>query len=117
MERFIGLDVHASSTTIGVVGPTGRRLQSQVVATSAPALIERSRGHKNTHRIAWAQLLKRTLDIDVQTCPRCGGPMRLVQLVKDKPIIDKILTHLNLPTNPPPVAAARPPPQAELDWS
>jgi transposase len=40
MERFIGMDVHASSTTIGVVGPTGKRCKSQVVATSAPALIE-----------------------------------------------------------------------------
>ena len=40
MERFIGLDVHASSTTMAVVSPTGKRLRSQVVATSAPALIE-----------------------------------------------------------------------------
>lgn len=40
MERFIGLDVHASSTTIGVVSATGKRCKSQVVATNAPALIE-----------------------------------------------------------------------------
>jgi len=67
-------------------------------------------------RIPWAELLKRTMGIDVHTCPHCGGPMRLVQMVKDKPIIDKILTHLNLPTQPPTVAAARPPPQMHLDW-
>lgn len=70
----------------------------------------------SAHRIGWAELLKRTMDIDVQTCPRCGGRMRLVQLVKDKPVIDKILSHLNLPTDPPPVASARPPPQTELAW-
>jgi transposase len=40
MERFIGLDVHASSTTMAVVSATGKRLRSQVVATSAEALID-----------------------------------------------------------------------------
>ncbi len=40
MKRYIGLDVHSASTTIAVVGPTGKRLKSLVVETSAPALIE-----------------------------------------------------------------------------
>jgi transposase len=39
MDRYIGLDAHASSCTAGVVGPSGRRLQSQVLETNARALI------------------------------------------------------------------------------
>jgi transposase len=39
MERFIGLDVHASSSTFAVVGPSGKRIRSQVVETSGPALV------------------------------------------------------------------------------
>ncbi|MHC4073445.1 MAG: IS110 family transposase [Planctomycetota bacterium] len=39
MERYIGLDAHASSCTVAVVGPSGRRLQSQVLETNAQALI------------------------------------------------------------------------------
>ena len=35
MKRYIGLDVHSASTTIAVVGPTGKRLKSLVVETSA----------------------------------------------------------------------------------
>jgi len=40
MERYIGLDAHASSCTLAVVGPSGKRLGSQVVETNARALIE-----------------------------------------------------------------------------
>ncbi len=30
MDRYIGLDVHASSCTLAVVGPSGKRLGTQV---------------------------------------------------------------------------------------
>ena len=44
MDRYIGLDAHASSCTLGVVGPSGKRLGSHVVETNARALIEVLRG-------------------------------------------------------------------------
>jgi transposase len=40
MDRYVGLDTHASSCTLAVVGPSGRRLGSHVVETNARALIE-----------------------------------------------------------------------------
>lgn len=40
MERFIGLDAHASSCTLGVVSPGGKRVGSHVVETNARCLIE-----------------------------------------------------------------------------
>lgn len=50
MERYIGLDAHASSCTLAVVGPSGKRLGSQVVETNARALIEVLRGiPRNRH--------------------------------------------------------------------
>jgi len=39
MDRYIGLDAHASSCTVAVIGPSGRRLQSQVLETNTRALI------------------------------------------------------------------------------
>jgi hypothetical protein len=33
MQRYIGLDVHAASTTIAVVGPSGKVLRTEVVET------------------------------------------------------------------------------------
>lgn len=39
MDRYIGLDAHAASCTLGIVGPSGRRLREQVVATDGEALV------------------------------------------------------------------------------
>jgi len=39
MDRFIGLDVHPSSCTFGVMGLSGKRLRSQVVETNGEALV------------------------------------------------------------------------------
>ena len=44
MDRYIGMDAHASSCTVATVGPSGRRLHSQVVETNAGALIRVLRG-------------------------------------------------------------------------
>ncbi len=44
MDRYIGLDVHASSCTLAVIGPSGKRLGTHVVETNAGALIEVLRG-------------------------------------------------------------------------
>lgn len=43
MERYIGLDVHTQSCTLAVVGPSGRRLHSEVVETNAKVLVDRIR--------------------------------------------------------------------------
>jgi transposase len=40
MDRYIGIDSHAISCTIVVVGQSGRKLSEQVVETNAKALIE-----------------------------------------------------------------------------
>lgn len=40
MERFIGLDVHAASTTCAVIDAKGKHLRSAVVETNGQALIE-----------------------------------------------------------------------------
>ncbi len=39
MDRYVGLDAHASSCTLGVLGPGGKRLGLHVVETNAKALI------------------------------------------------------------------------------
>ena len=40
MDKYIGLDAHASSCTLGVLGPSRQRLGSHVVETDAKVLIE-----------------------------------------------------------------------------
>lgn len=40
MDRYIGVDAHVSSCTVGVIAPSGKRLSTQVVETNARALVE-----------------------------------------------------------------------------
>jgi hypothetical protein len=59
-------------------------------------------------RLEWSKLLKRVFAVDVLSCPRCDGPMRMVAFVADERIARKILTHLGLASRPPPRSTRRP---------
>ena len=53
-------------------------------------------------RLAWATLLRRTWDLEVLACPRCGERMELIATIEDERTARKILEHLGLPARPPP---------------
>lgn len=55
----------------------------------------------------WMQRLKRVFKIDIQTCPRCGGTLRVIASIQDPAVIARILAHLErhsarAPPAPPP---------------
>ena len=54
------------------------------------------------HRLAWADLMQRAFAQDVLVCPRCGGAMRLVALILDHAVAERILRHLGLWQRGPP---------------
>ena len=45
--------------------------------------------------MTWAQRLKRVFDIDIETCPECGGAAKVIACIEDPVVIKKILTHLD----------------------
>ena len=45
--------------------------------------------------MTWAQRLKRVFGIDIETCPACGGAVRIIACIEDPVVIEKILTHLD----------------------
>ena len=55
--------------------------------------------------------MKRTFNIDVMECEKCGGRMKFLALIEDPEAIFKILDHLGLPTEPPKPRPARAPPE------
>jgi len=61
----------------------------------------------------WAKLLARTFNIDVSTCGKCQGDMRIVAVVQNREQIARYLTHVGLDPDPPPITKARPPPMEE----
>lgn len=44
--------------------------------------------------MSWIQRLKRVFAIDIETCPMCGGTLRVIACVEDPPLIAKILGHV-----------------------
>ena len=55
---------------------------------------------------SWAQLMMRVFVLDVLSCPRCGGRMRILCAINSPTAIQKILGCLGLPTRAPPIAPA-----------
>ncbi len=62
---------------------------------------------KRPRRLAWAHLLRRVLDIDVLTCPKCDANMVIIAFLTDSNVLTKILDHLKLPSTPPTLGPAR----------
>ena len=51
----------------------------------------------------------------MQHCPNCGGgELKIIAAILEPPVIEKILTHLSLDTQPPPRGRA---PEAGQDFA
>jgi len=106
--------------------PTGDALAG--IGEAGTKCVSRRVGHKGLHQepkspkrrpspyYTWAELLKRVLLIGALTCPHCHGPRRLLAAFFDPEAITKVLASLGLPSEPPEITPARPPPQAGFGW-
>jgi ribosomal protein S27AE len=80
----------------------------KIIAAILSAECEAETVQGRPHRISWARLLKRVFDIDMQYCPNCGaGELKIIAAILERPVIEKILTHLGLDPQPPPKGRAR----------
>ena len=44
--------------------------------------------------MSWMQRLKRVFAIDIETCPDCGGQLRIIACIEEPSLIAKILRHV-----------------------
>ena len=58
--------------------------------------------------------MKRVLNIDPLTCPRCANLMVIVAFISDIEVVQKILTYLKIPMNPVPEPLEHGPVQTRL---
>lgn len=74
-------------------------------------------GKAKKERLRWAEMLKRTFEIDVTVCPKCSGRMEQIGAIKEKATAKKILESLGELSSfrPLEVIAPRGPP-ARLDF-
>jgi len=88
------------------LGPThlGCPAKTETLKTD-PAKTNKKRGIQ-PRNYSWAQLMMRVFEVDVLSCPRCGGRMRVLCAINSQPAIQKILACMGLPTRAPPIAPA-----------
>jgi hypothetical protein len=81
-------------------------------------------------RLSWAMLIARIYEAALPLlCPRCASPMRIVAFITQPIVINRILTHLGQPLEPPPIspdrevplrlpntAPGRGPPESHDEW-
>ena len=67
-------------------------------------------GPRRPGALLWADLMRRTFGFDVLACPRCSGRLRLIALIEQVSVIQRILGHLGVPTDIPEPRPARAPP-------
>jgi len=93
----------------GVLAPNAK-LRSKVVPTPAQTTAAHPCDHTQAHsaavRLNWARLLKRVFDIDIERCA-CGGKLKIIAVIEQPDVIERMLTHPGLSGRPPPRAAAR----------
>jgi hypothetical protein len=58
----------------------------------------------------WAELLKRTFDVDVLECPTCRGRMKLIAMVTERESVARYLAGIGELTDVPERAPSRGPP-------
>ena len=44
----------------------------------------------------WRELIKKVWEVDPLECPNCGGEMKVIALIDEAAVIEKILRHLGL---------------------
>ena len=91
LTRFHGVFAPNSKHRIQVT-PAKRGKGKKTNATDEPS------DQTATERYAamtWAQRLKRVFNIDIETCPECGGTVKVIACIEDPVVIKKILTHLD----------------------
>ena len=84
--------------------PTCCRSVQSTPSPDAPNALVRS------IRRSWARLIKKVYEADPLICPRCGRPLKIVSLIDDCAVIERMLRHLKLwdrPERAPPSRSPR----------
>src|SRR5690606_20548875 len=85
----------------GVFAPASPDRARVVPRTRAAVVSEREASVTDQQRaLTWAQRLKRVFAIDIETCRRCGGRLRVIASIEEPATIERILAHLGRDAEP-----------------
>ena len=104
----------------GVLAPSASWRDEVVASRARSPRTEPSRrkqprpARRPPHRYLFAELMRRVFGIDILRCAVCRARRRLVSVITQRSVVVRILAHLGLATDPPPIQPARAPPQLEF---
>ena len=102
MPPFAGVEV--TQLTPNVISVRHwRRLQDGALLATSP-------------RVDWAALLRRTFEVDVLACAKCGGRLKVMAVITEPEPVRRVLEHLHMPRDPTRLARARDPTD-EAEWA
>jgi Putative transposase/Transposase zinc-binding domain len=83
-------------------------LRGAIIPTPRQQGVEEQEDRTASPRWSWARLLKHVFALDMARCPWCQrGALRIIAAITHGEVIQKILRHLKLAVDPPPIAPAR----------
>jgi hypothetical protein len=83
-------------------------LRGAIIPTPRQQGVDEEQTETTSPRWSWARLLKRVFALDMVRCPFCQqGTLRIIAAITHGEVIRKILQHLQLAVDPPPIAPAR----------
>jgi hypothetical protein len=83
-------------------------LHRAIIPTPRQQGVDEEETDTGSSRWSWARLLKRVFALDMARCPWCQrGALRIIAAITHGEVIRKILRHLKLAADPPPIALAR----------
>jgi len=107
LTRFHGVFA-PNSKHRALVTPAGRGKGGTRAQQASDNAAERTPAERHA-AMTWAQRLKRVFNIDISTCEKCQGPVRIIACIEDPVVIRQILAHLRKKESIDP--QARPPPE------
>jgi hypothetical protein len=91
-------------------------LREAIIPTPRQQGVDGEEAKTGTPSWSWARLLGRVFALDMATCPFCRrGSLRIIAAITQAEVIRKMLRHLKLAADPPPLAPARAR-QETFDW-
>jgi Putative transposase len=91
-------------------------LREAIIPTPRQQGVDGEEAKTETPSWSWARLLGRVFALDMATCPLCRrGSLRIIAALTQAEVIRKMLRHLQLAADPPPLAPARAR-QETFDW-
>ena len=82
-------------------------LRGAIIPTRRQQGLDEPEACPTSPRWSWARLLQRVFALDMARCPWCQqGMLRIIAVITQGEVISKILRHLKLSADPPPIAPA-----------